>query len=202
MMPTRGTVSEHSLPLHDELRVRICCRVGVSVHMATLFTPRKTHENLAVTGALSLTGRVLPVANLQCQLEAAYHKGITNIALPVDNAPLPEVASGKAASLVDVESHSHDMPRSLANAVAAAHGTSVRRGEWSLETEVPLARQLCDTMKFFAISSAFDCLLLALDLDNNNCKPKAAHPAASLEAPLHPPDLRSPPLPACLQRTR
>ncbi|AYF43188.1 MULTISPECIES: endopeptidase La [unclassified Halobacteriovorax] len=60
---------------------------GITMALAlyTLAHNVKVKSNLAMTGELSLTGKVLPVGGIKEKVLAAKRAGITNIILPIDN---------------------------------------------------------------------------------------------------------------------
>lgn len=68
--------------------------VTVSVAMASLFSGLLVRSDFAMTGEITLRGKVLPVGGIKDKLLAAYRAGIRNVALPKDNerdlAELPE----------------------------------------------------------------------------------------------------------------
>ena len=51
------------------------------------FTQRKVKANLAMTGEITLTGRVLPIGGLREKSMAAYRAGIRKIIIPYKNLP-------------------------------------------------------------------------------------------------------------------
>ncbi|QEK38399.1 endopeptidase La [Candidatus Cytomitobacter primus] len=59
--------------------VAICCSILSS------FTKQKIMSNLAMTGEISLRGRVLPIGGVKEKVLAAHRSGITNVILPKKN---------------------------------------------------------------------------------------------------------------------
>jgi ATP-dependent Lon protease len=53
--------------------------------LASAFTKRKVRKNLAMTGEITLRGKVLPVGGIKEKILAAKHAGITDIILCADN---------------------------------------------------------------------------------------------------------------------
>ena len=53
--------------------------------MLSAITHRKIHANLAMTGEITLRGRVLPIGGLKEKLLAAKNAGIENVLIPEDN---------------------------------------------------------------------------------------------------------------------
>jgi ATP-dependent Lon protease len=81
---------------------------GVTIAMAllSLFTGRPARRDVALTGELTLTGRVLPVAGVREKLLAAQRAGVKKVILPrknrVDLEALPErVRSGVEIHLIE-----------------------------------------------------------------------------------------------------
>lgn len=61
--------------------------VTIAVVLASLFTGRKVRADIAMTGEITLTGRVLAVGGLREKLGAAVRGGMTAVAIPAANAP-------------------------------------------------------------------------------------------------------------------
>jgi ATP-dependent Lon protease len=53
--------------------------------LVSAFTKRKVRKNLAMTGEITLRGKVLPVGGIKEKILAAKRAGITDIILCVDN---------------------------------------------------------------------------------------------------------------------
>lgn len=62
---------------------------GVTMCTALLstLTDRKVDRNVAMTGEITLRGKILPVGGIKEKVLAAYRQGITKIMLPKDNEP-------------------------------------------------------------------------------------------------------------------
>ena len=59
--------------------------VAMTVALASLLTGRKVRERLAMTGEVTLTGRVLPVGGVKEKVLAARRAGVTTVLLPERN---------------------------------------------------------------------------------------------------------------------
>ncbi|MBQ8504107.1 MAG: endopeptidase La [Clostridia bacterium] len=59
--------------------------VTISTALLSVLTGRKVDRNLAMTGEVTLTGRVLPIGGLKEKSMAAYKAGIKKIIIPQDN---------------------------------------------------------------------------------------------------------------------
>ncbi|MDX2038380.1 MAG: endopeptidase La [Isosphaeraceae bacterium] len=88
--------------------------VAISAALMSLFRRRPIHQNLAMTGEVTLTGRVLPVGGVREKVLAARRAGITKVLLPLHNEKdlieLPpevkaDVAFVTVESLDDVMKH-------------------------------------------------------------------------------------------------
>ena len=55
--------------------------------LVSLLTGRRVRPNMAMTGEITLSGLVLPVGGIKEKVLAAKRAGITEIALPRQNAP-------------------------------------------------------------------------------------------------------------------
>ncbi|MGK0482093.1 MAG: ATP-dependent Lon protease, partial [Planctomycetota bacterium] len=73
--------------------------VAITVALVSLFTGRRVRSTVAMTGEISLRGRVLPVGGVKEKVLAALRAGIKTVLLPAKNMPdlieLPESASSK-----------------------------------------------------------------------------------------------------------
>ncbi|MEM9803068.1 MAG: endopeptidase La [Planctomycetota bacterium] len=61
--------------------------VAMSVALASLFTGRRVRSTVAMTGEISLRGRVLPVGGIKEKVLAALGAGIKTVLLPAKNVP-------------------------------------------------------------------------------------------------------------------
>lgn len=59
--------------------------ITISTALASLLTQRKVRANIAMTGEITLRGRVLPVGGIKEKILAAKRAGITDIILSADN---------------------------------------------------------------------------------------------------------------------
>lgn len=59
--------------------------VALTTALASLFTGKKVHHNIAMTGEVTLTGRVLPIGGLKEKLLAAKRAGIKRVLIPEEN---------------------------------------------------------------------------------------------------------------------
>jgi ATP-dependent Lon protease len=55
--------------------------------LASLLSGRPVRSDVAMTGEVSLTGRVLPIGGVKQKLLAAHRAGITTVLLPARNEP-------------------------------------------------------------------------------------------------------------------
>ncbi len=108
--------------------------VTIFTALASLLTGRRVRPDTAMTGEVTLRGRVLPVGGIKAKVLAAHAAGITRVILPQKNArDLDEVPREvrDALEIVLVE----DMTQGLAAAlephadVASPHGSGGARGE-------------------------------------------------------------------------
>jgi len=59
--------------------------ITIATAIASAFTGRKVHERLAMTGEITLRGKVLPVGGIKEKILAAKRAGITDIVLSTEN---------------------------------------------------------------------------------------------------------------------
>jgi ATP-dependent Lon protease len=55
--------------------------------LASLLSGRAVRSDVAMTGEVSLTGRVLPIGGVKQKLLAAHRAGITTVLIPARNEP-------------------------------------------------------------------------------------------------------------------
>ena len=55
--------------------------------LASLLSGRRVRDDVAMTGEVSLTGRVLPIGGVKQKLLAAHQAGITTVLIPKRNEP-------------------------------------------------------------------------------------------------------------------
>ena len=55
--------------------------------LVSVASGRKAKANMAMTGEITLQGKVLPIGGLKEKLIAAYKEGITNVIIPAGNVP-------------------------------------------------------------------------------------------------------------------
>ena len=61
--------------------------VTMTTALASLLSGRLVRSDVAMTGEVSLTGRVLPIGGLKQKLLAAHRAGITTVLIPQRNEP-------------------------------------------------------------------------------------------------------------------
>ena len=76
--------------------------VTMTTALASLLSGRLVRSDVAMTGEVSLTGRVLPIGGLKQKLLAAHRAGITTVLIPKRNEPdLEDVPENVRAALED-----------------------------------------------------------------------------------------------------
>jgi ATP-dependent Lon protease len=61
--------------------------VTMTTALASLLSGRAVRSDVAMTGEISLTGRVLPIGGVKQKLLAAHRAGITTVLIPARNEP-------------------------------------------------------------------------------------------------------------------
>lgn len=61
--------------------------VAIASALASLFTRRLTHPNIAMTGEVTLHGQVLPIGGVKDKVLAAHRMGLNTVILPQRNEP-------------------------------------------------------------------------------------------------------------------
>src|SRR5690606_19051493 len=73
--------------------------VTMTTALASLLSGRLVRTDVAMTGEVSLTGRVLPIGGVKQKLLAGHRAGITTVIIPKRNEPdlddVPEEVLGK-----------------------------------------------------------------------------------------------------------
>ena len=97
--------------------------VTMTTALASLLSGRPVRSDVAMTGEVSLTGRVLPIGGVKQKLLAAHRAGITDVVLPKRNEPdLEDVPASVLDELtVHLASEVHEV---LAVALAPAQATT------------------------------------------------------------------------------
>jgi ATP-dependent Lon protease len=102
--------------------------VTMTTALASLLSGRLVRSDVAMTGEVSLTGRVLPIGGLKQKLLAAHRAGITTVLIPQRNEPDLEEVPDNVREALDVHAVSDVRevleralePASSRSAVAAA----------------------------------------------------------------------------------
>jgi ATP-dependent Lon protease len=102
--------------------------VTMTTALASLLSGRLVRSDVAMTGEVSLTGRVLPIGGLKQKLLAAHRAGITTVLIPKRNEPdLEDVPENVRAALqvYPVSDVREVLERALEPASAAAPAAAV-----------------------------------------------------------------------------
>lgn len=59
--------------------------ITIGTALLSLFTGKKVNRNVAMTGEITLQGRILPIGGLKEKVLAARRSGIKTIIIPIDN---------------------------------------------------------------------------------------------------------------------
>lgn len=112
--------------------------IAVSTAMLSALTGRKIKAHIAMTGEVTLRGRVLPIGGLKEKTMAALRNGITTVIIPKDNVcDLEEIDQTVRAGLRFVPVSTVDEVFAEALCPAAA----VKREELSVAAFAPVARE-------------------------------------------------------------
>ncbi len=76
--------------------------VTMTTALASLLSGRLVRSDVAMTGEVSLTGRVLPIGGLKQKLLAAHRAGITMVLIPARNAPDLDDVPEKVREALDI----------------------------------------------------------------------------------------------------
>ena len=76
--------------------------ITMTTALASLLSGRLVRADVAMTGEVSLTGRVLPIGGLKQKLLAAHRAGITTVLIPARNEPDLDDVPGKVRSALDI----------------------------------------------------------------------------------------------------
>jgi ATP-dependent Lon protease len=113
---------------------------GVTIFTAltSLLTGRRVRPDTAMTGEVTLRGRVLPVGGIKAKVLAAHRGGLTRVVLPRRNAPdLDEVPAEVRAALEFTLAD--DMSEVIAAALEPAGSELLQRPVNELDADRPLA---------------------------------------------------------------
>jgi ATP-dependent Lon protease len=117
--------------------------VAIAACLASLFTGRAARHDLAMTGEITLKGRVLEVGGIKEKLLAAYRAGIRTVLIPKANlkdlADLPAEVR-RALEIVGTEDVMANICEALLSIVVVPHGAGV--GE--MVTERPALARLAE----------------------------------------------------------
>jgi ATP-dependent Lon protease len=76
--------------------------ITMTTALASLLSGRLVRSDVAMTGEVSLTGRVLPIGGLKQKLLAAHRAGITTVLIPSRNAPDLEDVPEKVREALEI----------------------------------------------------------------------------------------------------
>jgi len=98
--------------------------VTMTTALASLLSGRLVRSDVAMTGEVSLTGRVLPIGGVKQKLLAAHRAGITTVLIPQRNEPDLEDVPEKVRAALDIHPVS-DVREALALALEPARDHAV-----------------------------------------------------------------------------
>ncbi len=111
--------------------------VAILAALTSLFTQRQVRSHFAMTGEITLRGKVLPVGGIREKLLAARRAGITDVILPkLNKKDLEELDDEEKKFLKDLRLHFVDTMREVLDKVLVS-----RRVVHPIDLEAPLRRQ-------------------------------------------------------------
>ncbi|MEV4431525.1 endopeptidase La [Streptomyces sp. NPDC049555] len=96
--------------------------ITMTTALASLLSGRQVRPDVAMTGEVSLTGRVLPIGGVKQKLLAAHRAGITTVIIPKRNEPDLDDVPAEVLAALDVHAVS-DVRRVLELALTPATAT-------------------------------------------------------------------------------
>ena len=103
--------------------------VTMTTALASLLSGRLVRTDVAMTGEVSLTGRVLPIGGVKQKLLAAHRAGITTVLIPKRNEPDLDDVPAEVLEKLDVHPVT-DVRQVLELALAPARTARCRRFRW------------------------------------------------------------------------
>ena len=94
--------------------------ITMTTALASLLSGRLVRSDVAMTGEVSLTGRVLPIGGLKQKLLAAHRAGITTVLIPARNEP--DLEDVPDSVLAELEIHPVSDVREVLNIAPRARG--------------------------------------------------------------------------------
>ncbi len=107
--------------------------ITMTTALASLLSGRLVRADVAMTGEVSLTGRVLPIGGLKQKLLAAHRAGITTVLIPARNEPDLDDVPEKVRSALEIHLVS-DVREVLETALEPAADTAPAAAEPELAT--------------------------------------------------------------------
>ncbi|EMF02673.1 endopeptidase La [Streptomyces mobaraensis NBRC 13819 = DSM 40847] len=108
--------------------------ITMTTALASLLSGRRVRPDVAMTGEVSLTGRVLPIGGVKQKLLAAHRAGVTTVVIPKRNEPDLDDVPAEILEKLDVHAVS-DVRRVLELALEPVTAPATA----SLDEEVPVA---------------------------------------------------------------
>lgn len=102
--------------------------LAIFIALVSLFTKRPVHNDIAMTGEISLRGLILPVGGIKKKCLAALRSGITQVALPARNKKdLPDIPESAREKIEFIWLSNVDDAIEVALEKPAAKGTGAYR---------------------------------------------------------------------------